>query len=38
MDDSPVTLDALREQFRYPIDGLQEVIVVRGGDVIPLYP
>ena len=38
MDDSPVTLDALREQFRYPIDGLLEVIVVRGGDVIPLFP
>ncbi len=38
LDDSAVSLNALREQFRYPIDGLLEVIVVKGGDVIPLFP
>lgn len=36
--DTGVTFDQLREQFRYPIDGLLEVIVIDGGQVRPLYP
>lgn len=38
LDDSPVSLDDLREEFRYPIDGLVEVIVVADDQVVPLFP
>jgi RsiW-degrading membrane proteinase PrsW (M82 family) len=39
LDGSPVSLDALRAQLRdWPVSGLEEVIVVRGGDVVPLFP
>ncbi|QRK12959.1 hypothetical protein JQX13_24750 [Archangium violaceum] len=39
LDDSGVSLDALKQQFKdWPIPGLKEVIVVRGGKVIPLFP
>ena len=39
LDDSAVGLDALRTQFAaWPIDGLQEVLVVWNGQVIPLTP
>lgn len=39
LDDSAVDIEVLRAQFaNWPIEGLQEVLVVRGGHVIPLYP
>jgi hypothetical protein len=39
LDDSAVDLEALRRQFRdYPMPGLKEAIVVRGGRVIRLWP
>lgn len=39
LDDSGLTIDQLRTQFRdWPISGLEEVLVVRGGEVIPLFP
>ena len=39
LDDSDVTLDALRSQVNdWPTPGLEEVIVLRGGEVIPLFP
>ena len=39
LDDSPVTLEALRRQFKdWPMPGLKEVIVVQGGRVIPFWP
>lgn len=39
LDDSPVDLDALTAQFAaWPIEGLQEVLVVRGEQVIHFYP
>jgi hypothetical protein len=39
LDGSEVTLDALRAQLRdWPVAGLEEVLVVRGGDVVPLFP
>lgn len=39
LDDTAVSLDALRDQFnKWEILGLKEVIVVRGGDVIRLVP
>lgn len=39
LDDSAVDIDVLRAQFAdWPIEGLQEVLVVRGGQVIPLFP
>lgn len=39
LDDSGLTIDQLRTQFQdWPISGLEEVMVVRGGQVIPLFP
>jgi hypothetical protein len=38
LDDTPVSMDALRAQFTYEIPGLKEVIIVRGGDVVRLFP
>jgi len=39
LDDSSVALDAMRTQLKdWPIPGLKEVIVVRGGNVILLFP
>lgn len=39
LDDSAVDLNALRKQFDdYPIPGLDEVIVIRDGAVIPFFP
>jgi len=39
LDDSPVDLDALRAQFAaWPVEGLEEILVVRGEQVIPFYP
>ncbi len=36
--DTAVTFEQLREQFRYPVEGLLEAIVVDGNRVRPLYP
>ena len=39
LDDSPVTLQVLKRQFNdWPMPGLKEVIVVRGGTIIPFWP
>lgn len=39
LDDSKVSIEALRAQFAaWPVEGLQEIIVVRGGQVIPFFP
>lgn len=39
MEDSTVTLEQLRAQLQqYPIPNLQEIIVIRDGRVIPLFP
>ncbi|HYO73799.1 MAG TPA: hypothetical protein VEU33_47810 [Archangium sp.] len=39
LDDSKVTMDAMKKQLTdYPIAGLKEVLVVRGGDVSKLFP
>jgi hypothetical protein len=38
LDDSRVRVDELREQFRWPIPGLEEVLVIRRGDVRRLFP
>lgn len=39
LDERSVTIDAMRQQLAdWPIEGLEEVIVVQGGDVIPLFP
>jgi hypothetical protein len=39
LDERSVTVDAMRQQLTdWPIEGLEEVIVVQGGDVIPLFP
>jgi len=39
LDDSSVTLQDLKRQFDdWPMPGLKEVIVVRGGRVIPFWP
>jgi hypothetical protein len=39
LDDSSLSLDALRKQLTdYPISGLQEIIVVKGGNVEPFFP
>jgi len=39
LDDSTVDLADLRRQFNdWPMPGLLEVIVVRGGRVIPFWP
>ena len=39
LDDSSVTLPDLKRQFDdWPMPGLKEVIVVRGGRVIPFWP
>ncbi len=39
LDDSGASLDALRSQFRdWPIDGLKEVLIVRGGAVVKFFP
>ncbi|MBI5623038.1 MAG: diguanylate cyclase [Elusimicrobia bacterium] len=37
LDDSAVSLEALRSQFeRFPVEGLKDILVVRGGQVVPL--
>lgn len=39
LDDSAASMDALRTQFtRWPIEGLDEVMVLRGGQVLRLFP
>jgi hypothetical protein len=39
LDDSSVTLDAMKAQLKdWPIPGLKEVIVVKGGRVLLLFP
>jgi len=39
LDDCPVKIDDLKAQFTdWPMPGLREVLVVKGGRVIPLYP
>ena len=39
LDDSPISMEMLRQRLNdRPIQGLQEVIVLKGGDVIPLFP
>ena len=39
LNDTEVGVDALRSQFAsWPVDGLQEILVVRGDQVIPLFP
>jgi hypothetical protein len=39
LDDSAVSLDDLRKQFTdYPPAGLKEIIIVKGGQVIPFFP
>ena len=35
---SRAALDALRAQFSYPSPGLQEVIVIKAGEVLRLFP
>jgi GGDEF domain-containing protein len=37
LDDSAVSLEALRSQFeRFPVEGLKDILVVRGDKVVPL--
>ncbi|MFS0699317.1 hypothetical protein AB6N24_05025 [Cellulomonas sp. 179-A 4D5 NHS] len=39
LDDNPVSIDALRTQFAsWGIPGLQEVLAVRGGEVVRIFP
>jgi hypothetical protein len=39
LDDSSVSLDALAKQFQgYPIPGLEEVLIVRNGNVSRFWP
>jgi hypothetical protein len=39
LTDSRVTMDALRRQFAdWPIEGLKEIIIVKGETVIPFFP
>jgi hypothetical protein len=39
LDDSPITLEALRQQLNdWPMPDLKEVIVLRGGRVISFWP
>lgn len=39
LDDSPHTLDVLKDILtRKPIADLKEILVVRGGQVIPFFP
>ena len=39
LDDSPVDINAVRDQLHnYPIEGLEEVIVVKDGQVISIFP
>lgn len=39
LDDSAVPLNDLRQQLKdYPVAGLQEIIVVKNGQVIPFFP
>jgi hypothetical protein len=39
MDDTPVTIEGLKEQLvNWKVEGLEEVILVRIGKVIPFYP
>jgi hypothetical protein len=39
LDDTPVTVDAMRNQLTaWPIPGLKEVIAIKGGRVVPLFP
>lgn len=39
LDDSHVTLEALKKQLMdFPIAGLREIIAVRAGQVLPLFP
>jgi len=38
LDDSPLTIDALRQQFdMYPLTGLDEVIFLRNGQIIGTF-
>lgn len=39
LDDSSVSIEALQEQFKtYPIEGLQEIIIIKDGKVILFFP
>lgn len=39
LEDTPVTADQMREQFRnWPIEGLKEVIAVKDGRYVWLWP
>lgn len=39
LDDSSVSIEALQEQLKtYPIEGLQEIIIIKDGKVIPFFP
>jgi hypothetical protein len=38
LDGARIRVDELREQFRWPIPGLEEVLVIRRGEVRRLFP
>ncbi|GGY33278.1 peptidoglycan-binding protein [Pseudoduganella albidiflava] len=39
LEDSPIPLETMKQQLSsYPVEGLKEVIVIKGGQVIPFWP
>jgi uncharacterized membrane protein len=39
MDDTPVTIEDLRKQLTdWKVEGLEEIIIVKDGKIIPFYP
>ena len=39
LEDTPVSVNEVREQFvRHPIQGLKEVVGIKGGKVFLIYP
>ena len=39
LEDSPISPEAMKQQLtRYPIDNLKEVIAIKNGEIIPLWP
>ena len=39
LEDTPVTAEVMAAQLRdWPVSGLEEVIVVKGGDIVQVWP